>query len=110
MGKKKSDHLHGALEMLVLKLLEREPLSGWAIGQRIRSVTDEKLVVEEGSLYPALYRMERRGWLASRWGRSENNRRAKFYRLTAGGRRQLGVETNAWADFADAVTKILASG
>lgn len=109
MGKSKPDHLHGALEMLILKLLEPEPLSGWTVGQRIRAITADKLIVEEGSLYPALYRMERRGWIAARWGRSQNNRRAKFYRLTAEGRQQLGVETSAWSDFSEAVAKILAS-
>ncbi len=110
MSKSKPDHLHGALEMLVLKLLEREPLSGWAVGLRIRSITSDKLIVEEGSLYPALYRMERRGWLTARWGKSANNRRAKFYRLTARGREQIGLETTAWTDFSEAVAKILASG
>ncbi len=110
MAKSKSDLLHGTLELLVLKLLEREPMNGYGIGQRIASVTDEALNVEEGSLYPALYRMERRGWLASKWGRSANNRRAKFYRITRRGLEQLGSERAAWADFSDAVKKILESG
>ena len=109
MGKSKPDHLHGTLELLVLKLLEREPLSGWAAGQRIRSLTGDALIVQEGSLYPALYRMERRGWLTSKWGKSANNRRAKFYRITARGRKQLGLEAAVWADFSEAVAKILAS-
>ena len=109
MGKAKSDLLHGTLELLVLKLLEREPMNGYAIGQRIRAVTDEALTVDEGSLYPALYRMERRGCLAASWGVSPNNRRAKFYRITALGRKQLGLETSNWADFSEAVTKILGS-
>ena len=109
MGKTRSDLLHGTLELLVLKLLEREPMNGYAIGQRIRLITDEMLSVDEGSLYPAFYRMERRGWLASSWGTSANNRRAKFYRITATGRKQLGMETENWADFSEAVTKILGS-
>jgi len=109
MGKAGHDLLHGTLELLVLKLVEREPMNGYAIGPRIRSLTVDALVVDEGSLYPALYRMERRGLLASSWGRSENNRRAKYYRLTRAGRKQLGAETNAWTDFTDAVQKILES-
>lgn len=109
MSKAGRDLLHGTLDLLVLKLVEREPMNGYAIGQRIRSLTGDALVVDEGSLYPALYRMERRGLLASTWGRSENNRRAKFYRLTRAGRTQLGSETGAWADFTDAVQKILES-
>jgi transcriptional regulator len=107
--KTRPDLLHGALEMLVLKLLEREPMNGYAVGQRIRDLTGDRLIVEEGSLYPALYRMERRGWLVSKWGRSENNRRAKFYRITRSGRKQLGAERAAWADFAESVRSILES-
>ena len=109
MGKAGNDLLHGTVELLVLKLVEREPMNGYAIGQRIRSITGDRLVVDEGSLYPALYRMERRGLLTSSWGKSENNRRAKFYRLTRAGRKQLGAEVTAWADFSDAVQKILES-
>ena len=109
MTRSGQDLLHGTLELLVLKLLERQPMNGYAIGQRIRSVTSDRLIVDEGSLYPALYRMERRGLLASKWGRSENNRRAKYYRLTREGQRQLGLEADAWADFSDAVEKVLES-
>ena len=109
MAKKKSDHLHGTLELLILRLIEREPMNGYAIGQRMRTVTDEALIVDEGSLYPALYRLERRGLLTSSWGRSPNNRRAKFYRITALGRRQLGLEVANWTGFSDAVTKVLGS-
>lgn len=107
--KSKPDLLHGTLELLVLKLLEHEPMNGYAVGRRIRSLTGDALVVDEGSLYPALYRMERRGWLTSRWGRSENNRRAKFYRITRAGLQQLGRERSAWDDFSEAVQKILES-
>lgn len=109
MAKAGRQLLHGTLELLVLKLLDRGPMNGYAIGQTIRRVTDDGLVVDEGSLYPALYRMERRGLLSSRWARSENNRRAKYYRLTRAGRRQLGVEADAWNDFSDAIEKILES-
>jgi transcriptional regulator len=110
MDKAKPDLLHGTLELLVLRLLEREPMNGYAIGQRIRLLTGDALNVDEGSLYPALYRLERRGWLTSRWGRSENNRRAKYYRMTRVGLRRLGLEREAWADFSEAVRKILESG
>jgi len=110
MGKSGSEMLHGTLELLVLKLLERESMNGFAIGQRMRSITDDALVVDEGSLYPALYRMERRGWLVASWGRTPKNRRAKFYRLTASGRKQLGLETANWVGFSESVRKILGSG
>ena len=109
MPKKKPDLLHGTLELLVLKLLEREPMNGYAIGQRIRSVTDRALSVDEGSLYPALYRMERRRWLTASWGITPKNRRAKFYQITSAGRKQLGLETSHWANFSEAVAKILGS-
>lgn len=109
MGRAGHDLLHGTLELLVMRLVDREPMNGYAIGQRIRDLTGDKLVVEEGSLYPALYRMERKGLLKSSWGRSSNNRRAKFYELTRSGRRQLGAEQDAWAVFSDAVQKILES-
>ena len=109
-GKKdKADLLHGALELLILKLLDSESLHGYALGQRIRVLTDDALSVDEGSLYPALYRMESRGWVTASWGRSENNRRAKYYRVTRLGRRQLGRERQAWLDFTAAVGKILES-
>ena len=107
--KEKADLLHGALELLILKLLDGERLHGYALGQRIRVLTDDALSVDEGSLYPALYRMEARGWIAASWGRSENNRRAKYYRVTRLGKRQLGREHQAWLDFTTAVGKILQS-
>ena len=107
MARSKSELLHGTLELLILKLLESGSLNGYAIGRRIEEVTDDALRVEEGSLYPALYRMVRKGWLKTTWGASENNRRAKFYRLTTAGRRQLADETANWTDFTTAVGKIL---
>ena len=103
------ERLHGTLELLVLKLLEREPMNGYAIGARIQELTNEALIVEEGSLYPALYRMQRRGWLKAEWGTSENNRRAKFYRLSRVGKKQLDKEAADWGSFAAAVGKILGS-
>lgn len=103
------ERLHGTLELLVLKLLDGESLNGYAIGRRIQELTEDELIVEEGSLYPALYRMQRRGWLKAEWGKSENNRRAKFYRLSRSGRRQLEKEAADWGNFASAVGKILGS-
>src|SRR5215471_7065771 len=96
------DFLPGTLESLVLKTLTRGPMHGYAIARRIEDVTDEALLVEEGSLYPALYRMERRGWIDAEWGTSELGRRAKFYRLTRKGRQQLASDTEAWTAFAAA--------
>lgn len=107
MTKKKSELLHGTLELLILKLVEGEPMNGYGIGVQIQEITDDALRVEEGSLYPALYRMERRGWLKSSWQATENNRRAKYYRITPAGRRQLHQELARWGEFSAAVTKIL---
>ena len=99
--------LHGTLDALVLKTLVTGPRHGYAIARWIEQATDELLQIEEGSLYPALYRMERRGWIEAEWGVSELNRRAKFYRLTPKGRQQLALETEQWAKFASAVSKVL---
>jgi PadR family transcriptional regulator PadR len=99
--------LQGTLDMLVLKAVSPEPLHGYAIGQRIRQMSNEVLRVEEGSLYPALYRIERQGWIKSEWGISENNMRAKFYKLTRTGRRQLEVEEANWERLADAVFRVM---
>ena len=109
MVKGKSELLHGTLELLLLKLLEVESMNGYGVGQRIQELTDDALRVDEGSLYPALYRMERRGWLKSAWRQSENNRRAKYYRVTRRGLAQLHAESENWADFTTAVSKILES-
>lgn len=103
------ERLHGTLELLVMKLLERVAMNGYALGRRIQELTDDQLTVEEGSLYPALYRMQRRGWLKAEWGTTDNNRRAKFYGLTRAGRKQLERERSEWKDFATAVGKILGS-
>ena len=92
----KSDLLQGTLDMLILKVLQRESMHGFGIAQRIQQLSANALSVGEGSLYPALYRLENRGWIESEWGQSENNRRAKYYRLTKSGRKQFEVESAGW--------------
>jgi PadR family transcriptional regulator PadR len=99
--------LHGTLDALILKTLLACPRHGYAIARWIEETTDEFLQIEEGSLYPALYRMERKEWIEAEWGISELNRRVKLYRLTPKGRQQLTVETEQWARFAAAVSKVL---
>jgi PadR family transcriptional regulator, regulatory protein PadR len=99
--------LHGALDALILKTLARGPLHGYAIARFIEDTTGEAVLVEEGSLYPALYRMERRGWVEAEWGTSELGRRAKLYRLTHAGRAQLAAEMATWRRFSESVSKIL---
>ena len=102
-----ADFLHGTLDALILKTLTAGPMHGYAIGKSIEDISEGTLEVEEGSLYPALYRMEKRGWLEAEWGTSELGRRAKFYRLTRIGRQQLASDTAAWSTFALAVNRIL---
>ena len=99
--------LHGTLDALILKTLASGPRHGYAIAKYIEDTSSDTVVVEEGSLYPALYRMERRGWLEAEWGESELGRRAKLYRLTPQGRKQLTAETAAWLQFVAGVSKIL---
>jgi transcriptional regulator len=99
--------LHGTLDALILKTLSRGTRHGYGIARWIEETTDETVSVEEGSLYPALYRMERRGWIEAEWGTSELGRKAKFYRITPKGRRQLDLETEQWSRFATAVSKVL---
>lgn len=99
--------LQGTLDMLILKTVSRGPMHGYAIAESIESVSDDVLKVEEGALYPALHRLEVRGFLASEWGASDNNRRAKFYRLTARGRRELEQEATSWDRLAAAVTRVM---
>jgi PadR family transcriptional regulator, regulatory protein PadR len=103
----KTELLHGTLDALVMKTLTRGQRHGYGIARWIEEATDEAVVVEEGSLYPALYRLERRGLIEAEWGISELGRRAKFYKLTSGGRRQLATETEQWARFAAGVSKVL---
>lgn len=108
MAQSKTELLQGTLEMLILKtLLIGEPLHGWGIALRIQSLSGEVLTLNQGSLYPALHRLEEKAWIRSEWGTSENNRRAKFYRLTALGRRQLAEAREQWDLFAGAVQRIL---
>src|SRR5262245_13887541 len=99
--------LHGTLDALILKTLLAGRRHGYAIARAIERATDAVVEVEEGSLYPALYRMERKGWVEAEWGTSELGRRAKFYRLTARGKRQLAAQTAEWARFASAVSRVL---
>jgi len=104
---KQADLLQGTLDLLILKALSHGAMHGYGVGQRIAQMAEEMLKVEEGSLYPALYRLEEREWITSEWGVSENNRRARFYKLTAAGRRQLQIEEESWRRFALAVGKVL---
>jgi PadR family transcriptional regulator PadR len=107
MGTQKADLLQGTLDMLILKALSTGPMHGYGVGQRIMQLAEDMLTVEEGSLYPALYRLEERGWIKSEWGKSENNRRARFYKLTAAGRKRLGVEEENWRLLVMAVGKVM---
>ena len=107
MARQPLDLLQGTLDVLVLKTLSWGPRHGYAIARWIEQVTSDVLRVEEGSLYPALHRLERRGWVTAEWGLTETKRRAKFYRLTPQGRRQLTEELSTWELFADAVRKVL---
>jgi len=102
-----ADQLHGTLDMLVLKVLASGPMHGYGISVRLHALSAEVLSVEEGSLYPALYRMEQRGWIDSAWGLSDNNRRARFYELTRLGRKQLEAETASWRRLTGAVGLVL---
>jgi PadR family transcriptional regulator, regulatory protein PadR len=103
----KSDLLQGTLDMLILKALQLEPMHGFGISVRIRQISEDVLRVEQGSLYPALYRLEEQGWISSEWGVSENNRKAKFYAITAAGRKQLQAETANWERLSFAVNQVL---
>jgi transcriptional regulator len=107
MAKTNSDQLHGTLDMLVLKALQQGPRHGYGIAVRLHQLSAEVLRIEEGSLYPALYRLVERGWISSSWGASENNRRARFYELTKVGRRQLEAEAESWRRLAGAVARVL---
>ena len=102
------DLLKGTLDMLVLKALQLEPMHGWGITERVEQWSNEVLQVNQGSLYPALHRLLRRGWITSEWRTTDNNRRARYYSLTPAGRRQLAVEQRQWEQLSDAVNLILA--
>jgi transcriptional regulator len=99
--------LHGTLETLILKTVAKGPRHGYAIARWLEEATGEAIQIEDGSLYPALYRMEHRGWIAAEWGMSELGRKAKFYRLTAAGRKRLAASTAEWARFSAAISKVL---
>lgn len=107
MGGDSRDVLQGTLDLLILKVVARQPTHGWGISQEIQQHSRDVLQVTQGSLYPALHRLEHRGLVASEWGASENNRRAKYYRLTAAGRRALQAEKRRWQEYAEAVQAIL---
>ncbi len=104
---KTADLLQGTLDLLILKTLQMGPQHGWAISQRIHQMSAEVLQVNQGSLYPALHRLEEQGWVAAEWGVSDQNRQAKFYRLTRAGEKQLARETETWAQVSAAVTRIV---
>ena len=97
----------GTLDLLILKTLALEPQHGWAISERIQQISSDVLQIQQGSLYPALHRLELRGWIKAKWGASENNRHAKYYELTKGGRKQLEAEESAWRKLAAAVGQVL---
>jgi PadR family transcriptional regulator, regulatory protein PadR len=101
------DLVQGTLDLIVLTTLRRAPMHGYQIARRIQTTTNDTLMLEEGSLYPALYRMERKGWIRSEWGTTENNRRARYYSLTAAGKKQLASETRDWQIFTEMVHKIM---
>ena len=104
---KPSDLVQGTLDLLILKIVALEPMHGWAVGQRLRQVSGDVLQVSDGSLYPALHKLEHEGWIAAEWRPSENNRRAKFYSLTRAGRRHLEKETANWGRLSSAISQVV---
>ena len=110
MNPSQTDLLQGTLDLLILKALSLEPMHGWGVSQRIQQFSHGTLTVNQGSLYPALHRLEHRDWIRASWGTSENNRRAKYYELTPAGRRQLAEETATWERFSEAVALVLSAG
>ena len=104
---KPSDLVQGTLDLLILKILALEPLNGWAISQRLKQISSDVLQVSDGSLYPALHKLEQQGWIAAEWRQSENNRRAKFYSLTRPGRRQLEKEAANWTRLSSAISNVV---
>jgi PadR family transcriptional regulator PadR len=107
VAKPRIDLPQGTLDLLILRTLALRPEHGWAISERIQQVSSDVLQIQQGSLYPALHRLERRGWIKSHWAASDNNRRAKYYELTKTGRRQLGTEENEWKKLTAAVAQVL---
>ncbi len=104
---KPTDLVQGTLDLLLLKILALEPMNGWAVSQRLRQLSSEVLQVSDGSLYPALHKLEQEGWVTAEWRASENNRRAKFYSLTRAGRKQLEIETGNWQRLSTAITQVV---
>ena len=104
---KPNDLVQGTLDLLVLKMLALEPMNGWAISQRLKQLSSDVLQVSDGSLYPALHKLEQEGWVSAEWRQTENNRRAKFYSLTRAGRAQLRIETGNWERLAEAITAVV---
>ena len=104
---KPTDLVQGTLDLLILRVIGLEPMHGWAIAQRIRQMSKDELRVGQGSLYPALHKLEQQGWIQAEWRASENNRRAKFYALTRAGRRQLDKETASWSRLSGAITQVV---
>ena len=102
-----TDLLQGTLDLLIMRTIALEPLHGWAIAQRIQQISDEQLKVQQGSLYPALHRLEHQGWIAAEWGASDNNRRARFYSLTRAGRKQMTTEVSKWERLSAGVNLVL---
>jgi len=107
VAKSRTDLLQGTLELLILKTLSLEPMHGWGISERIQQWSGEVLLVNQGSLYPALQRMKRKGWITSQWRVTQNNRKARYYALTPAGQRQLGEERQAWSRSSEAVKRVL---
>jgi len=107
MNKLKTDLLQGTLDLMVLRVLEAGPNHGWGISLRIQQISQDVLRINQGSLYPALHRLEAQGWIDAEWGSSDNNRRAKYYQLTRAGRRQLADETENWTRIAEAIARVL---
>src|SRR6186997_3607285 len=110
MASERIDLPQGTLDLLILKTVALEPQHGWAISERIKQISSAQLQVQQGSLYPALHRLERRGWITATWGASDNNRRAKYYQLTRSGRSQLQAEADAWRSLTAAVSLVLDMG
>ena len=102
-----TDVLQGTLDLLIMTTIAVEPMHGWAIAQRIQQISSDLLRIQQGSLYPALHRLEHQGWIAAEWGASENNRRARFYALTRAGRKQLAIEVSKWDRLSAGVNRVL---
>jgi PadR family transcriptional regulator PadR len=109
VGKQQGDMIRGTLDMLIMKVLSLGPLHGWGIQERIHLTSDDDLQVNQGSLYPALHKLTSEGWVRSYWGMTENNRRARFYKLTRAGEKQLALEAENWARLATAVARVMAT-